>query len=332
MNQLLGRSGAFCFSLLLTAALHAQSTGGNSNLLSRSDWVRIDIVGGRITAHHALHACEKTATVQQADGACIESLSVHVCDGQPNVKYECHDQQHNLTVQITEGTNVVIRRRANDGSANDFEFEQQSDGQNTLTVFGMQTTEKIASKSFWHLMLAERTLCAQHLIPVLERLRTDWRLLAYRDEIQAELLGMGQSPQVPSRRDIDTLLRQLGNRRYQVRRAADRQIREMGQYSFYHLSQLNPSTLTADQQLHVAEILGFLSPQVADTPRQVAARMTGDAPLLAALLNDSEPANRQIAHAHLTRLYETPMAFDPQGDEKTRQVQIVELKKKLGIR
>ena len=185
-----------------------------------------------------------------------------------------------------------------------------------------QAPRHYTGASLWHLWLAEPEVCRQHLLPLLEALRPDWRLKERVAQIEEELLKAAAAGQLPDRQGWTALVAQLSDDRFSKREAADRELRALGPIVVPFLERLDLARLEPEQQLRVRRILtGMRRDMEEDPPQQVAAWLTADAGVWLAMLDRPQESTRRAAKTQLARLLGTIVQFDPAAPPEVRRRQ-----------
>jgi hypothetical protein len=295
----------------------------------RSQWLRFDIVSGRILVTGAsINNISQTATI----GNRSERISLGMKEGQPTVDYQATSAQDQFSVLVKGGGAVTIRRIPRDQSeVEPIEYSQQSvDEPVVLSVGTADHRQVYRAPSIWHLLLSETDVAHRCLAPLLETVRPDWRLEERTLEIEQELLRMAAAGRVPDRQQWATLVTQLADDRFAKRQAADRALREAGIAVLPYLRQLDLARLEPEQQFRIRRIMGSLVHEFEeDTSEQTAAWLQGDPQVWLVLLSRSSLPTRQTAVRQLSKLLAQPIAFDPAASEDVRKEQFEKLRASL---
>ncbi len=156
--------------------------------------------------------------------------------------------------------------------------------------------------SLWHLLMFEPELSNRYLVPILERLRPDWQLASFAEDLKQTLLQIARANQPANRPRWEALVAQLADDHYAVRERAERQLRAAGRAALPYLQSLQRSDLDAEQWQRVSEIVAASSDDREDTPERTAVRMLDDRSVWLSLLR--RPAGidalrrRRSARAH----------------------------------
>ena len=170
------------------------------------------------------------------------------------------------------------------------------------------------------MLIAQPKECRQHLLPLLEVLRPNWRLADVAASIEQRLLQQANGDGTSDGARWAALVAQLADDSFAKRQAADRALRSGDAAAFAYLRQLDFDRLDAEQQLRVRRIIDALTgPNMDDSVEQVAASLAGDPAVWLALLARSEPATRQTAARQLAALLGEPVPVDPTADPETQK-------------
>ena len=195
-----------------SAAVFGQA-GALPNLTSRLVVVRFSMTMGRIeaTADQPGFEREQTSTIEPGRH---ETLSVSTNnDQEASVKYELTTEAEQLSVSVSEGYEVSFTRHPfKDSHTAQVEFRQPRIGPITLTVVKDGVTREVRGETVWYLLLAEPELCRQHLLPLLEMLRSDWRLVETAQAIESQMLRIAGAYQPENLRRWSALVGDLGER------------------------------------------------------------------------------------------------------------------------
>jgi hypothetical protein len=317
------------------------------NLWTRHGWVHLQIVGGRIDATFT-----SSGQVREDIGDRHEDLVVEGTDSSSSARYDLITPTEHLSAEIVHGDDsaerVVIRHemipavptkagkppsKPESGSAKVekeiVELRQSGTGPISFSVVSGGQTRKIDAPSLWHLLIAEPQLCKQHLIPLLESLRTDWPLASTAAEARQQLLNAAGDWRDDQRVRWIALVTALGDQRFAVRERAERELRSAGRAALPYLRNLQRSDLDAEQWRRVTDLIAVHDEFAEDTPESISVRLLGDRKLWFALLSDEVDSTRKIAVSQLAILIGVKVDFDPAADLATRQRQIEALKAKL---
>ena len=320
--------------LLLSQAAPAQDSADISTRpLKLQKYLRLHVSGGRIEVRQQEIGQSRTVTAGQPESPYRQQLQLQVRPPCVVVQYEAVDPQGQLTLRLCERRKLLIERISLDpASIPTVRYEQPQMGPVKLTITGA-TSREVTAPSLWHLLLAEKDAGAQYLVPMLELLSPDWRLADQADKIVDELLtAAAEADLAADEKTWQRLVDELASDRFSRRQTADEALRSGGQAAAAYLTRLNRQSLSAEQRQRIEKICATFADGTTDAPQRVASWLLGDRTVWLSLLASSELELRTAAADHLSRLTGRPIAFDPRGDEKTRQLQIAELTRRLGVK
>jgi hypothetical protein len=295
-------------------------------LAANSDWVQIDIISGRITAHNARYKQRKLSATSDSPNGTREVFSVSFESQRPEVHYERVAAQESLSVVIVNGDQMEMRHESRTGDELQLlHFVQAAPGL-TLRIANGGKESVYEAPGFWHLALWEPEIFENRLVPLLETLRTNWRLMETVENLEKSLLELASEGYAPPRRHLDQLVRQLGSDCFRDRQAADRELRRQGQSLFSYLEQLDVSSLNTEQRHRLKVIAESLAVFSGDTPKRTALQLAGDPRAYLMLLERDNVLIRELAAAQIERIQETPIRFDPSAGAQERSEQASRLR------
>ncbi len=207
----------------------------SSSLWARQGWVRLEIIGGRIDA-----VFNSSGQVREDVGDRHEDLAVDGTDSNSSAHYDSITSTEHFSAEIVHGEaaaqRVAIRREsmpvvpskaagiasqpANSPAKVEkeiVELRQSGMGPVSLLVTTGGQTQKIEAPSLWHLLITEPKISEQHLIPLLESLRADWRLASTAADARQQLLKAAADRREDQRARWAALVAALGDPRFSVR-------------------------------------------------------------------------------------------------------------------
>jgi hypothetical protein len=301
----------------LTAASAVQAQEG---LLSRAaPWLRCSIVAGRVAVDGTRLSNMRSTTkgVQRA-----ESLDIHNENGQFTLNYRRTTGEEELVVELTGLGERVLMRRTPQGSSSvlPVEFRQAPNEKIVLTLGSGTGQQTYRAQGIWQLLIAQPKPCREHLLPLLELLRPNWKLAETADAVEEKLLSEAGGVGASGRTGWAALVTQLASESFAKREAADRALRSGDGGALAYLRQLDFSRLDAEQQFRVRRIIEVLAAQNSDdSGEQVAASLAADPAVWLALLGRPQPATRQKAARELAALLGDPITVDPAADPDTQK-------------
>ena len=290
--------------------------------------VQFRIFSGRVTMHGVRFGSYSTST---SAGGRIERLTLSINDNEPVMSYESTSSTERLSIEASARDRLLIRRLPR-GSSDlvPVEFEQTGRDPVRLTMGSKGHQQIYRAASLWHLLIVEREVCRESLIPLLKILHRDWNLLKAAERVESALLSTSTAYDLPDRRLWSTLVEQLGDSRFSQREVADRRLREAGRAVVTYLQQLDAGRLDAEQRYRIRRIILALSvTEDTQAPDQVAAWLSGDPAIWLIFLSRDDEPTRRLAATRLAALLGRPFSFDPGADAATRQRQIESLRKQL---
>jgi hypothetical protein len=299
------------------------------NQAVQNNWMQFSIASGRVTLDGT-----RVGNIQSNNSDSNgrrEQLSVRNDNGEPAMTYERTSANESLLFDLTSGDRVRIRRTPKGaGSIVPMEFVQIPNEKIVLTLGPADHQQAYQAASLWHLLIAQPQPCKQHLIPVLEMLRPDWKLAETAAKVEQRLLQGVGGDVAAQRSRWAAWVAQLGDDRFAKREAADRALRAADPSVLSYLRQIEFGRLDAEQQFRVRRIIDALSGQSSDdAPEQVAATLSGDPLVWLALLGRPELSTRQTAARQLAVLLGEPIGVDPAADPATQQTQREQLRARI---
>lgn len=298
---------------------------------TQAGWFQASIVTGRIEVTGRRFG--STTTQSKANGA-NEQLTIRIAGNTPSISYKTSGAEGEFTLDISSADHVEIRQVPGSKSKLEaVEFRQVANEPITLTIGSGNAKKTYSAKTLWHLLIERPDVCRKNLLPLLEPIVGGTDLASLAGQIEAAMLHTAADDSHAERERWARLVDQLGDDSYSRRESADRQLRNAGPLLVTFLGQLDKSKLDAEQQFRIHRIVRALSDQAGDdTPALVASWLVGDPEIWLALASRPEESTRRLAAEHLETLIGRPIDFDPAADEKTRQVQIEQLRQQIGSR
>ncbi|HEX5102533.1 MAG TPA: hypothetical protein VFV87_01900 [Pirellulaceae bacterium] len=317
-------------ALLYSGVLMAQDSvsTGSGNLLHQVKWLRLEVIGGRIVAHSDRCSQNRYSVESSASGHSRQTLNLETQAATLVVRYENIDAQTRLLLELNERGQLSIERTGGPDSQPDVSYFQAPCGKVKLTVGGTKPRTIIA-ENLWQLLLAERDLCRERFLPLLDALRPNWQLEEQLDDVEATLMKQAGANVLAQRRQWQIWVDQLATGDYSQRQAADRALRQVGQPVLAFLLGLDATSLDGEQRRRVRTMLRDLPDGSADSPLRVADWLAADKRVWLALMARGEVDQRIAAAEHLSKLCRRPLVFDPQATAEARQAQLAELSAKL---
>ena len=312
---------AWAVVLVAQASLWGQQPAGGS-LLTRSSWCQFEVVRGRFTAMNPRQAKTQVITSENPEEGEQQQLTVQVEDGLPCLRYRWLTPEQRLTAEFVRGDDLTIRREAVSGEGAAILFRQPAEGPLTLVVD--RTTYR--APTLWHLLLDHPEACEAHLLPAINVLRPYWQVMRRAEQVRESLFEWAQSPALPQHAELADLVDQLGDASFARRQAAARELHAIGQPVLSYLDELDASRLDAEQRVRIEHLREMLELHTADTPQRVGAWLVNSKAMWLILMEDDEPARRQLATTQFAKLVDGPIAFDPHASPSERQNALARLR------
>lgn len=310
------------------------------DLLARTPWVRLEVIGGRIAVF--ADRCgqirsprsERGNTTEGAGDASAgakpaevarENLSVQLRGGLLVLNYVAHEPHQRRELRIEDDGTLRITHTQTVDPPREVSLQQPLTGRLTLQVTSGGAQQQTSAPSLWHLLLAEPELCAQHLTPLLESLKTDWRLTEQAENLRETLLAAAGSDVLAERAQWTAWVQQLASSDFQQRQAAERALRGVGQPVIAWLARLEVDDLDSEQRQRIRRISSSLADASRDTPPRVAPWLIDDKAVWLAIIARGELDERIAAADHLSKLCRRTIPFDPHAPQDQRRLQMAEL-------
>ena len=209
---------------------------------------------------------------------------------------------------------------------------KQIPNEKIVLMWGSGAEQKVyRAQSIWQLLIAQPQTCREHLIPVLELARPNWKLADTATVIETRLLReAGKEGDSRGAARWATLVAQLADDSFAKREAADRSLRSGGVNALAYMRQLDFDKLDAEQQFRIQRIIDALNGQTNDDSiEQIVASLSGEPALWFALLARPEASTRQTAARQLVALLGEPISVDPAAAPDTQKQQREQLWAKI---
>ncbi|MCI0359591.1 MAG: hypothetical protein L0211_14035 [Planctomycetaceae bacterium] len=288
------------------------------------DWLRLQTSGGRIALSSTRCGQARVVVEPTADNPLRQTLSVDSQPGTFLVSYEAADEHSTITLDLDERQQVTVRQRPTAADAAELRYFQPVTGPVQLTI-GADQRQTYAAASLWHLLLSEPA-ASEHLVPVLDRIRPNWRLAEQVAAARAALAASAETVVCAQRRQWQDWVEQLSDPSYARRSEADRALRAAGQSVLAHLRRLDPATLDLEQRRRIRAILTAIADSGPDSPERIAAWLADDKQVWLALMRHGDASEQQAAARHLSKICGKPVAIDPAASDDQREQQMIELK------
>ena len=299
------------------------------SLLGRTNWVRLEVVGGRIAV--LTHRCgqSRSASSDSSDPT-QQRLNVQLRGSMLVMRYESEDQFGRREMVVDDDGTLRITALRYEADPREVTLHQPLHGKLTVSIESGGSLSRTSAPSLWHLMLAEPQLCEQHVAPLLESLRPDWRIAEQGEAIRQSLLTAAGSDVLAERAQWRKWVADLSHTNFQKRQAADRALRAVGQPVTAWLSRLDGDELDAEQRQRVRRICDELADPSADSPERVVSWLIDDKSVWLSLIATGDLDERIAASEHLSKICRRTIPFDPHADHDQRRTQMRALMARYG--
>jgi hypothetical protein len=296
-------------------------------MATRLRWLQYTMVSGRVVVSSS-HTTRITVPLQVSlDGRRRERQSLNINNALTNVQYELTTPVEQLSVTVTDSSQLAMSRVWHDGKYN-LQFEQIPGKPLMLTVAEGSSKRSLEAESFWHLLIAEPEAVRRHLIPVLEMLHPLWQLSDMGRGIEDLLFERAQSQPQPDRQRWAGLVADLASSKFSVRQNAERELSKAGQVVVPYLQNLDRAQLDAEQAYRVRSLVESLAVGYEDTADRIVIWLSGDEHVWLSLLARGEPQKRRVAAEQLSAII-GPIEFDPVAADSVRDSQLQRLRVRL---
>lgn len=321
--------------LALNTSTHLIADEANQRqlLLTRLQWVRFDLVLGRVHATTNRTDQSRRQATDNGPSGQEEKLFVSVDQGLISLRYQSIAPTESLHVEVVRRGAVQVRltRQAQASSPKlSVVYTQPHRGDVTLEIAKHeQPRRKIQAASLWHLLLAYPDECGEYLVPTLELLRPNWNVEQERREILTHLRQIRLEQYTVSQTEVVALVEQLNDSRFRVRQLADRQLRAAGPCALFYLDTIDFDLLGTEQRERVEKIRAAIEARTIDAPACVAARLSHDKSVWITLLGHDDAEMRVVAKRQLSHLCQHDIDFDPTAGSDQRAQQLANLQSQL---
>jgi hypothetical protein len=261
-----------------------------------------------------------------------EALNIGNENGRPTLRYERSTPNEQLTLEVNGSSGKVTISRIPSGKAkfDAVEFHQGIKEKTTLTLGAGDRRRVFQAANLWQLAILQPRECREHLFPLLELLRQDWKIAEMVARVERSLLAHAQDDSTADRKRWAALVEQLGDDQFTKREAADRALRAGAASALNYLRQLDFDRLDAEQQFRVRRIIVRLAGRSEDDSADEArASLVRSPAVWLALLDRPEVATRQLAARQLAALLGGPIGVDPAAEPKTQESKRELLRKRI---
>jgi hypothetical protein len=301
------------------------------NRLIQNNWLQCAIVDGRIAFNGIrLGGTSQQATLRNAHQK--ETIRVHNENDQMVLNYERTSDDEQFLVELTNtGKRVILRRTPRGKStAMAVEFQQIAEKNLQFTIGSVPKQQVFRAASLWTLLIAHPQECREHLIPLLELLRSHWCLMETASAAEEQLLQISKNDTPANHDHWAALVAQLADNNFTRREAADRALRIGGVRALAYLRQLDFKQLEVEQQFRIRRMLDRSNAKnTNDSAEQIAAALANEPAVWLAMLERPEAATRQTAASRLATLLGQPIPVDPKADPASQKDQREQLRARI---
>jgi hypothetical protein len=297
--------------LAITAtATCAEPVQMNQVLASQIRHLQLRISAGRIIA--TTEDLIRAAAGRQSSVERQESLTVQYSGALVTLHYELGLPNMTLTYEIRDARDVTIRRiPRGDAKLASIEVAQPGEGPIRLRIERDGKVSETTHPSLWHALLSQSPESRKELAEIIEIIRPTWKLGPTASTLEAGLLRKDYAPPPFDRQQIAQWIDELGSDRFAVRKAAERNLRGLGQSVLPLLRQAEGQKLDAEQRFRLRSIMhGMTDDEQEDTVDRLAAQMSIDPYTWLTLLGRDDEKLRGVAVERLEKLLNAPVAFD----------------------
>jgi hypothetical protein len=319
---------AFLAGITATVVAEAQQTFLEQ--VFHNNWLQCRVIDGRIRVE-ATRLGNIQFTNSRGRGP-SETISLRCENNRVTLAYRRATDVEQLSVDLDgAGDRLTIRRTPQKKATEpNVEFRQAAEDGVSLTIGSDAKSRVYRAKDIWRLMVAQPGECRQYAIPLLELLQPKFSFGEMAADVEAKLFESSGGTAANGREHWAALVRQLGDDRFAVRQAADRQLRSGDVVALAYLKQLDFHRLDAEQQFRVGRIIDSqLGQQKDDTPGRVAASMAVDAAVWCMLLARPQQSIRETAVRRLEALLGEPIPVDPVAKPESQQLQREQLQRRI---
>lgn len=326
----IGLAAALALGVIATRDAGGQQLQLSPQLQTNMRFLHVGLTGGRVTATSSYSGRSFSSTSQAKDRQ--ESLKVDMNGTAPSVDYQLTTDGFKVSVQLTAGNELHVRREPKEGStAKAFELHQPPEGRVSVILGPEQT--KLEAASLWHLLLDQPELAKNELEPILRLLRPGWPLVSQARAVEEALYKQVDASAKFDRNAWAAMVSQLGSDKYLEREEADRKLRELGQSIVPYLKNLSPSQLDAEQLYRIRAIARqYETEENEDNADTAAGWLSADPEIWYILVRRADAQQRVLARMQLERILGEPVEFDPAATGETLRAQLERLREQIDRR
>lgn len=298
-------------------------------LFLREKTIRIEVIHGRVQVRSVRGAQNRTMQKGSPDAEVRESLSLMAAPDELMVRFESVLPERRILLTQAEGIFTLEREGFAVGKTSHFQFQQRADGRCEVLADGMEKP-LVCHGGLWHLSLLHPQLFQEQVVPALEELSPDWKLLAQAQAMRSHLIHLGEQDDRTQIEAWSQWTTDLSSEQFAVRQAADRALREAGPPVLGFLEQMEKTELQPEQKARLKRIYKQVSPPVADTPELAAIWLEHDPHVWVTLLGSSNDIEQLVARKRLETISGDVVRYDATASAEVKQMQLRKLERRFG--
>jgi hypothetical protein len=316
-----------------TEAVSAPERRPPPSLLHKQDWMRLQLVMGRIVVMHMRpvgnRQCVKTVHEEENVSECF---SIEPYKSSSVLLFERTDETKRLSVESGQnGDFTVMQESCGASDVAPLSFEQKQSGGVRLVMGAGEEAKTYEAKSIWHLIITEPQLRHGDFSSLLTFLCPGLDVRKEATAVERKLVESSNRPGV-SLREINRIIHNLDSAKYMERSAADRQLRSMGLESLHLLETKEQWMWSREQRTRIESIKNDLTEQLnqfPDSVDRVAEWLRGDRSVWMAMLSREDLEVRTAAMRRLSAMTGQDIDVDPSAPAAAREEQIKLLKRRF---
>jgi len=299
------------------------------SLPARLGWLRPRVIDSIIRIDVLHRRRPAIAEAKLSDGAVSERIALSDTGRFViHYRYVSGDDQL-LFAQLHTGELVIERIRQVNGRSETLHFEQVPSGKIKMAYDDGLTSREYTSTGFWSLMMSYPEVCQKQLLPILHALRPDWQTARTATLARQRLWRMAEGGEMPDAAKWNDLVEKLAANSFRQRQQAEDHLIAAGPAVLPTLVQVDQQRLSPEQRRRLRRIRGRLAGRRDDTEKRVAEALVRDRTVWLSMLSASDEHHKLVAAAHLNRILQREIDFDPAGSEQLRIAQIKQLRAEL---
>ena len=272
-------------------------------LLSGDARLRFHVVSGRLAIRTVHLGTKSRQTLEQDGDGCRERLTFVAGDLSVSLHGTKTSSDGALSIDVDQPCRLRLHCRfERDGVERSITYEQSSDHVVRMSISLPEGTTLYSAPSIWHLCFEYPDMSDRYLLPLVGAYGRGWDLGKRCRVIRRSMLKIAHRTQPPDRRELATLVRQLGSPQRRVRQTAFRRLRSIGYPVLAYLEEISVEQLDREQRMQLHRLRRVLSDIDYDTPERVAMRLAAEPRVWTALSRSADLEVKAIAARQLQRL------------------------------